>query len=702
MDRKRDLLVEIGTEELPPNALQRLRDAFHADLVAGLATASLEHGAHRAFASPRRLAILIEDLVVRQPDQRIERRGPALKAAYDADGNPTKAAVGFAGSCGVAVDALEVMTTEKGEWLVYRGVSEGAETASLIPGLVSDALAQLPIPRRMRWGTGNAAFVRPVHWAVLLFGDQVIHAELMGVCSGRETRGHRFHAPDAITIDTPSQYESILENQGYVIADFERRREMVRSAAVAAADALGGQAMIEPELLDEVTALVEWPVAVSGSFEERFLAVPSEALISSMQGHQKYFPVTDANGRLMPRFITIANLESRDPAEITRGNERVIRPRLADAEFFWNQDRKRPLEDRISDLRGIVFQQQLGSLYDKAVRVASLARLLAGQFGVKADVAERAALLAKCDLLTEMVGEFPELQGTMGRYYAAHDGLGDDIPVSLDEQYMPRYAGDALPGTPLGQLLAIAERTDTLVGIFAIGQAPTGDKDPFALRRAALGLMRILVEQQRDFGLIDVFEAAAAHLPEGVDGDAQVKAVFAFCMDRLRGYYLEQGYTPELIEAVRAVEVTDSHGLHHPVDSPVDFDRRLRACAAFQKEPAAASLAAANKRVKNILRKAEDTPEGRPDPALFTQTEEQALFDVIIPLAETVETLVEQADYTKALTRLADAREAVDAFFDHVMVMAEDDAVRRNRLALLQTLTRLFSSVADISRLPGT
>lgn len=702
MTDTRDLLVEIGTEELPPKALYRLMESFHTHLLQGFEDAGLEHGAHRAFASPRRLAVVVQALLNRQPAQHIERRGPAVKAAYDSDGNPSKAAEGFARSCGVSVSELSTMSTDKGEWLVYRGTQSGEPAEALIPGIIDQALARLPIPRRMRWGAGQAAFVRPVHWAVVLFGDAVVNTTVLDVPSGRKSHGHRFHAPEPISIHTPTGYEQQLEQEGYVVVDFDRRRAMVRDKAVEAASRLGGEALIDPDLLDEVTALVEWPLAIAGSFDERFLAVPAEALISSMQGHQKYFPVRDAEGRLMPRFLTMANLESRNPDEVARGNERVIRPRLADAEFFWTQDRKKPLADRIDDLKSIVFQQKLGSLFDKSVRVAALARQLAIPFGVEPQIAEQAAMLAKCDLLTEMVGEFPELQGIMGRYYAAQDGLNDDIPASLDEQYQPRFAGDALPSTPLGQILAISERADTLAGIFAIGQAPTGDKDPFALRRAALGLIRILVEQQRSLSLQALLESAASHLPADVDGLAHVDALFSFCMDRLRGYYLEQGYSPELFDAVRSVQTVDGNGVYGPVDDPVDFDRRLRACAGFLTQDAAGSLAAANKRVKNILRKADGLSGKEPDPALFQVPEEHALLDVLRPLEVDITDLARQGRYEEALNRLAEAREPVDAFFDQVMVMADDSAVRVNRLALLAQLTRLFSTVADISRLPSS
>ncbi|MCC5858880.1 MAG: glycine--tRNA ligase subunit beta [Ectothiorhodospiraceae bacterium] len=700
MSDTRDLLVELGTEELPPIALRGLMDAFAHNLVQGLEKAGLAFSRHHAYASPRRLAVQVEGLQERQADEPLVRRGPALSAAYDTDGRMTKAGEGFARSCGVSPEALETLETEKGAWLVYRGVRKGKATVELLPELVDQALTRLPIPKRMRWGAGDAAFVRPVHWLVLLFGDQVVPARILGVESGRETRGHRFHAPEPLSIDSPGDYPDLLRDKGRVVVDFQERRALVHDGARKAALAMNGEAVLDEDLLDEVTALVEWPVPVVGSFDERFLEVPPEALISSMQGHQKYFPVRDANGRLMPRFITMANLESRDPQQVAHGNERVIRPRLADAAFFWEQDRRRPLAERVEGLKDIVFQRRLGTLYDQALRVASLARHLAEPFGVTPAVAEKAAMLARCDLLTEMVAEFPELQGIMGRYYAQHDGLGDGIPAALDEFYQPRFAGDRVASSPLGQLLAIASRADTLVGIFAIGQSPTGDKDPFGLRRSALGLLRTLIERERSLSLKALLELAAEHQPDDVNARTQVEPVLDFCMERLRGYYLDQGYAPELFEAVRAVRVSVEDNPPRPIDDPLDFHRRLLACAGFQRLDAAASLAAANKRVINILRKADERP-GQPEPGLFQCQEERTLYDTVQPLAIEVTALAERGDYAQALERLAGARSAVDAFFDQVMVMAEDKRIRNNRLALLQQLATLFSSVADISQLPA-
>ncbi|MFP5506975.1 MAG: glycine--tRNA ligase subunit beta, partial [Gammaproteobacteria bacterium] len=486
-DVTRDLLIEIGTEELPPKALPRLSQAFTDGVRKGLEQAGLAFGAVHSYAAPRRLAVWIEGLAAAQSDREQIRRGPALTAAFDADGNPTPGAQGFARSCGVAIEQLERLETDKGAWLIHRVMERGRGTGELIPEIVTQSLNQLPIPKRMRWGAGSAEFVRPVHWVVLLFGDTVIETEILGVKSGRETRGHRFHHPDTIYIGEPAAYAPVLETEGRVLADFAARREAIRGQVIAAGVAAGGRAVIKEELLDEVSALVEWPVAVLGDFETRFLDVPSEALISTMQDNQKYFPVVDAAGKLLPHFITIANIVSRDPVQVKAGNERVVRPRLADAAFFWNQDRKQRLEERIDKLGTMVFQNRLGTLLDKQKRVATLAGHIARHIGGVPQLAERAAMLAKCDLLTQMVFEFPELQGVMGRYYAQHDGEPTEVALALDEQYSPRFAGDRLPETATGQALAIADRLDTLVGIFAIGQPPSGDKDPFALRRAALG-----------------------------------------------------------------------------------------------------------------------------------------------------------------------------------------------------------------------
>ncbi len=691
MSETRDLLIEIGTEELPPKALPKLRDAFAQGVEKGLNVAALSFGELKAYAAPRRLALLIKALPVAQQDREEQRRGPALQAAFDDEGCPTKAAEGFAKSCGTTVDKLERLETDKGAWLAFTVKQAGQSTAQLIPDIVQQSLNQLPIPKRMRWGSSDVEFVRPVHWVVMLFGDEVIEADILGVQAGRETRGHRFHHPDPLYIGEPAAYAPMLETEGFVVADFAERREAIRGQVMEAARKLHGQAVLDEDLLDEVTALVEWPVAVSGSFEERFLEVPAEALISSMQDHQKYFPVVDADKKLLPHFITIANIVSKDVAQVRAGNERVIRPRLSDAAFFWNQDRKQPLAERLTKLGDMVFQKKLGTLLDKQTRVTRLAAHIAGQLNGNAAWAERAATLAKCDLLTSMVFEFPELQGIMGRYYAAHDGEPAEVAEALDEQYMPRFAGDQLPDTVTGQALAMADRLDTIVGIFAIGQPPTGDKDPFALRRAALGVLRILIEKAQDLDLQALLEFAAAQFETSVKATAAVNDVFEFMLDRLKAYSMDAGFSANQFEAVRERRPT----------RPLDFVQRLKAVKEFEQLPQAESLSAANKRIGNILRKAEETIPDSYNPAHLVEPQEQALADKLSSLETSVRGQIDAGQYTEALKTLAELRETVDAFFDDVMVMAEDAQVRINRLALLKQLQSLFMQIADLSRLQG-
>ncbi|HXH02706.1 MAG TPA: glycine--tRNA ligase subunit beta [Candidatus Competibacteraceae bacterium] len=689
MAEVRDLLIEIGTEELPPKALANLSEALEQGVVEGLRKAGLTFGTVSRYATPRRLALLVRELPVKQPDRTQERRGPALAAAYK-DGQPTPALLGFARSCGVDVTELRVQESGKGAWLVHLSHVPGAATAELVPGILQQALDTLPIPKRMRWGDSDAEFVRPVHWLVLLFGDELIPATLLGVAAGRVTYGHRFHHPAAIALPAPAAYAEMLERQGKVIADFAARRERIRAQAEAAAAQVGGCAVIREELLDEVTALVEWPVALTGRFEKRFLNVPQEALISTMQDNQKYFPVVDKNGRLLPHFIAISNLESRDPAQVVAGNERVIRPRFADAEFFWHQDRKLPLAERLEALKSVVFQQRLGSLHDKAERVAALARYIAIHSGGNPDWAERAGRLSKCDLLTSMVQEFPELQGIMGRYYARHDGEAEEVAQALEEQYHPRFAGDHLPLSATGRAVALADRLDTLVGIFAIGQAPSGAKDPFALRRAALGVLRILIAGGLELDLQELLAQAARHFPAELKAPAAVPAVLEFLLERLRGYYLEQGFRLDEFEAVLECRPT----------RPLDFDRRIRAVAAFRKLPEAEALAAANKRIRNILKKLDgQTLPFQVRPELLTEEAEQRLAASLAELASEATPLMEGGLYEEALTRLAALREPVDGFFDDVMVMVEDAALRDNRIALLNELSSLFLRVADFSRL---
>lgn len=695
MSTTRDLLIEIGTEELPPKALKNLSEAFGRGIAEGLKGADLAHEALTLFASPRRLAVLVSGLIEQQADKKIERRGPALAAAFDEEGCPSKAAEGFAKSCGLAsVDELDRLETDKGAWLAYRAEQAGQRTVALVPELVKTALDGLPIPKRMRWSSLDAQFVRPVQWVVLLFGDEVIDTEILSVKSGRETRGHRFHHPESMYIAEPAAYAPLLETEGHVVADFATRREAVRAQVLEAGEQLGGDAVIDEALLDEVTGMVEWPAAVAGNFEERYLDVPAEALILTMKTNQKYFHVVDANGKLMPHFITVANIDSTNPNVVRDGNERVVRPRLADAEFFWTQDRKQKLENHIEELNSILFQKELGSLKDKTERVAQLAGTIATDIAANKEWAERAAWLAKCDLMTEMVGEFPSLQGIMGRYYALHDGEAKEVALAQDEQYMPRFAGDDLPATATGQAVAIADKLDTLVGMFGIGQPPTGSKDPFALRRSALGLLRIIIECQLPLDLPALARQATSALGSKVTAKDVVSQVVDFMMDRLRAYYKDVGVAPEVFESVLAQRPTQ----------PFDFDCRVRAVNHFLTLPEADSLAAANKRIANILRQAAEKNIGLPDvidTTKLTDAAEQALAEQISAMEKTVTPLFDARDYEPALAQLAGLRETVDQFFDDVMVMVDDAALRDNRLALLASLRNLFLRVADLSRLQG-
>jgi glycyl-tRNA synthetase beta chain len=694
MSRYRDFLVEIGTEELPPKSLLALASAFAEGVERGLDAAGLPHGAVEMFATPRRLAVRVRRLADRQPDRTVERRGPPVKAAFDASGAPTQAALAFAKSCGVEVSALDRLESPKGSWVVYRGSEPGAATIDLLQGILSTALDALPVARRMRWGSSEEQFVRPVHWVLTRFGREIVACRLLGVEAGGTSHGHRFMAPRPITIASPASYATSLQRRGKVLADLQQRRERIREGVLAAAASVGGQAVIEESLLEEVTALVEWPVPLTGRFDVRFLELPEEVPIATLQDHQRYFPIRDAQGRLMPCFVAVANIESRDPAQVIAGNERVVRPRLADAEFFWNTDRKTALAARCPELARVTYQARLGSLQDKTERVRALARSIAPATGADPALADRAAELAKCDLLTGMVGEFPELQGVMGRYYASQDGEPAEVCDAIYEQYLPRFAGDVLPSTPTGMALSIADRLDTIAGIFAAGQKPTGNRDPFGLRRAALGLLRTAIERRLDLDLPQLIADALAALPfPAADGAAA--EIYDYVMDRLRAYYVEgeaaSAVTPEMFDAVLATRPS----------SPLDFDARLRALSEFLDLPDAQSLAAANKRIANILRKSEESVGEAVDTELLIDPVEQVLAEQISAMARKVEPEFRARRYTEALLQLAALRPAVDSFFDSVMVMAEDERLRRNRLAMLGRLRALFMHVADLSRLPG-
>ena len=688
-----DLLIEIGTEELPPAALRGLSEAFLERLTAQLDTAQLTHGGGRAYASPRRLAAVIEAVASMQPAERSTRRGPAVSAAFDATGTPTKAALGFARSCGVEVDALEREETDKGAWLVYRRERPGESAAALLPRLVAQALGELPIPRRMRWGEGDAEFVRPVHWICGLLGEQVLSGEVLGVGIGAESRGHRFHHPEPVPLQAPQEYVPALRAAS-VEPDFAARRASVQEQVEALAAEAGGRVAFDDALLDEVTALCEWPVALRGGFDPAFLQVPAEALVETMQKNQKYFPVRDAGGALLPCFIAVSNIASRDPDVVRAGNERVIRPRFADAKFFWEQDLKTPLEARLPGLDTMVFQQRLGSIGDKSRRVAELGARIAAELGADPTAVERAARLAKCDLLTSMVGEFGSLQGVMGRYYAAHAGEPAEVAAAIEEHYWPRHAGDRLPSGACGRCLALADRLDTLVGIFAIGQRPTGVKDPYALRRATIGALRILIETPLALDLRGLLAHAAEQYRGVVETEGTVEEVLGYCTERLKGYYAgaEAGHAAggDVTAAVLSLGLTE----------PADLDRRIRAVQGFRHRPEAEALAAANKRTRNLLRKADPAEIGAGVRADLLRTDsERALALRLDELRATLAPLLAARDYDAALAALAGIRDEVDRFFDEVRVMDEDPALRANRLAILEALQRLFLGVADISLL---
>ncbi|MDR5898911.1 glycine--tRNA ligase subunit beta [Halomonas vilamensis] len=682
------LLLELGAEELPPTALDTLSDAFASGIQRGLQEAEIPFESVEAFATPRRLAVRVAGLANKQPDRDVEKRGPALAAAFK-EGQPTKAAEGFARSCGVSVDDLIHLETDKGTWLGYREQQTGESVQVLLPVILRKAIETLPVPKKMRWGTSRVEFSRPVHWLVALYGSDVIAAEALGLEASRTTYGHRFHAPGAIQLAHADDYLSALEN-AYVLAERAQRRERIREQVLAEAEVQDATAVIDEDLLVEVSGLVEWPVALTGSFDERFLEVPAECLISSMKANQKYFHLLDENGNLMPLFITIANIESLDPDQVIQGNEKVIRPRLADAAFFYDTDRKQTLASRLPALENVVFQQQLGTLADKARRSEAVAGYIAEQIGGDVASAQRATQLAKCDLVTEMVLEFPELQGIMGRYYAEQDGEPAEVAKAIEEQYLPRFASDDIPHTATGKALALADRLDTLVGIFGIGQRPTGAKDPFALRRASIGVLNILIKGELNLDLRELLTRAAAQHQNLPKAEGLVDDVLTYMLDRFRAWGQEEGITAEMYLAVRA----------RPVTKPLDFARRLRAVKAFAQREEATALAAANKRVSNILAKQAHDGSTQVNGELLSENAEKALFHALATSRDSVGPLFAEGHYMEALDALATLREPVDNFFDQVMVMTDDNAVRRNRLALLANLQALFLDVADISELP--
>ena len=689
---KADFLVEIGTEELPPKALRSLMTAFAENLAKAIAAARLEHGPVHAYASPRRLAVLVEKLGLQQDDRSVQQQGPPVKIAFSDDGKPTPAATAFARKCGVAVGELSRSKTSKGEWLAFAVVEKGRAAAEILPGLVEQALTSLPIPRRMRWGDGDIEFVRPVHWVILLHGRKAIKAPVLGITACNQSRGHRVHSSGDLTISSPGSYLDTLEKDGYVIADFERRRALIISGVAAAATAAEGNIVDGESLYDEVAALVEWPVPLLGDFDSKYLSLPREVVISTLTSHQRYFPIADAEGNLLPHFVTVANLDSKDPGQVRSGNERVIRSRLADAAFFWDTDRRNVLASRQDALNEVVYQHGLGSLFDRAQRIGTLATWLATKLNMDNADINRAAALAKCDLLTGMVGEFPELQGIMGRYYATADGETDTVACAIEEHYLPRYAGDKLPTSKEGQVLAVADRLDTLAGIFSLGKRASGNRDPFGLRRAALGVVRILIECGLDIDLKALIAKAFAIQPSGKAVDADIAdELYVFVTDRLRRYFLDRD--PGL-----SVQTFDAVMVRQPA-SLLDFDRRLVAVQTFARLEQAESLAAANKRIANILQKA-DNPDGLSiNQKLLQEEAEQALFSSLVNAQRKVRPLLAARSYAEVLNELADLRDPIDRFFDDVMVMVDDDKVKTNRLALLGELRALFLNVADISRM---
>jgi len=683
-----NFLVEIGTEELPPKALKTLATSFADNVEAELNQAGLSFDKIEWFAAPRRLAVKVLNLATQQPSKEIEKRGPAVSAAFDAEGKPTKAAEGWARGCGITVEQAERIATDKGEWLVHRAKIEGQPTKNLLNDIVANALAKLPIPKPMRWADKTVQFIRPVHTVTMLLGDELIEGEILGVASARTIRGHRFLGEKEFEIQHADQYPQLLREKGSVVADFNERKAEILAKSQAKATALGGVADIEESLLEEVTSLVEYPNVLAAKFEERFLAVPAEALVYTMKGDQKYFPIYDKDGKLLPHFIFVSNINPEDPTAIIEGNEKVVRPRLTDAEFFFKTDLKQKLVDRLPRLETVLFQQQLGTLKDKTDRIEQLAGEIAKQIGADEAKAKRAGLLSKCDLMTNMVFEFTDTQGVMGMHYARHDGEDEEVAVALNEQYMPRFAGDELPKSLVASAVALADKFDTLTGIFGIGQAPKGSADPFALRRAALGALRIIVEKNLPLDLEDLVKKSAALFGDKLTNKNVVADVVDFMLGRFRAWYQDEGIAVDVIQAVLARRPT----------RPADFDARVRAVSHFRTLDSAEALAAANKRVSNILAKA-DAAIGEINLTACVEPAEKALAEAVLALRTEVQPLIAKGDYTAVLDKLANLRAPVDNFFDNVMVNAEDPALRQNRLAILNTLQGLFLQVADISLL---
>ncbi|EGR1465150.1 glycine--tRNA ligase subunit beta [Vibrio cholerae] len=684
----KEFLIELGTEELPPKQLRTLAEAFAANFAAELATADIAHEGVTWFATPRRLALKVANLAESQPDRVVEKRGPAVNVAFDSDGKPTKAAEGWARGNGITVEQAERLVTDKGEWLLFKEQVQGQQTASVVVEMAAKALANLPIAKPMRWGDKETQFIRPVKTLTILFGSELIQGEILGVASARTLRGHRFMGEAEFTIESAEQYPAILEERGKVIADYATRKAMIIEGSQQAAQQLGGIADLEDALVEEVTSLVEWPVVMTAKFEEKFLKVPAEALVYTMKGDQKYFPVYDASKKLLPNFIFVSNIESKEPRHIVEGNEKVVRPRLADAEFFFNTDRKRPLVDRLPLLENAIFQQQLGTIKDKTDRITELAGYIAEQIGADVEKSKRAGLLAKCDLMTSMVFEFTDTQGVMGMHYARHDGEAEEVAIALNEQYMPRFAGDELPSRGVSAAVAMADKLDTIVGIFGIGQAPKGS-DPFALRRASLGVLRILVEYGYQLDLVDLIAKAKSLFGNRLTNANVEQEVIEFMLGRFPTWYQDAGFSIDIIQAVLARNPT----------KPADFDQRVKAVSHFRALEEAEALAAANKRVGNILAKYDGELGEEIDLALLQEDAEKALAEAVEIMAEALEPAFATGNYQEALSKLAGLRAPVDAFFDNVMVMADDEALKKNRLTLLNKLRNLFLQIADISLL---
>ncbi|TLU65374.1 glycine--tRNA ligase subunit beta [Thalassotalea litorea] len=682
------LLIELGTEELPPKSLKKLATAFYQQITSQLESADLGYESANWFASPRRIAVQVQGLIAKQADKTVEKRGPAVNVAFDSDGNATKAAQGWARSNGITVEQAQRLTTDKGEWLLHIASQPGKTIEALIPDMVNQAVSKLPIPKPMRWGSSRIQFIRPVHTITMMYGSDVIAGEVLGVQSSNQLQGHRFHHQGMVTLTNADDYISALES-AYVIADFEQRRNKISKQILAAAQEMDAHALLDDDLLDEVTAINEWPTVLVGTFDEEFLQVPAEPLIYSMKDHQKYFPVENKDGQLINKFIFVTNIESKQPSEIVKGNEKVIRPRLADAEFFFKTDKKQSLESRLESLASVLFQKQLGTLKDKSERIAQLSRLVADKVQSNGDEAYRAGLLSKTDLMTEMVLEFPEVQGTMGKYYARHDGEAEAVAQALEDQYRPKFSGDTLPEGVTGCCVAIADKVDSLVGIFGINQPPKGDKDPFALRRAAIGLIRIIIEKQLPLDIKELIADSIAAYGDKLSNDNTAEDVIEFVMGRFRAYYQEQGISVDVIQAVLAKKPT----------APLDFEQRIKAVSHFKELPEAAALAAANKRVGNILAKFDGDLYSTFKVELAEAEQEHALAKEFDALNGQLTPLFANKDYQQALTLLSGLREPVDAFFDNVMVMAEDESIKVNRLTLLSQIRASFFNVADISLL---